>query len=38
MDRGKTTIVKILNKLMEMKLVEWTGTSKSDNKEKYILK
>ena len=37
-DRGKTTAVKILNKLMDMKLIEWIGTSKSDTKGNYILR
>lgn len=31
-NRGKTTAVKLLNGLQEKKLIEWTGTSKSDNK------
>lgn len=37
-DRGKTTAVKLLNKLLDLKLIEWTGTSKSDSKGKYIIK
>lgn len=37
-NRGKTTAVKLLNKLVEMDLIVWTGTSKFDNKGKYILK
>lgn len=37
-DRGKTTAVKLLNGLQEKKLIEWTGTSKSDNKGRYIIK
>lgn len=36
--RGKTTVVKLLNGLREKKLIEWTGTSKSDNKGRYIIK
>ena len=36
-DRGKTTAVKLLNKLIDMGLVVWTGTSKKDSKGKYIL-
>lgn len=36
--RGKTTAVKMLNKLVDMNLIVWTGTSKFDNKGKYILK
>lgn len=37
-NRGKTTAVKLLNKLVDMNLIVWTGTSKSDNKGKYIIK
>ena len=37
-DRDKTTAVKLLNKLMDMKLIEWIGTSKSDIKGNYILR
>lgn len=37
-NRGKTTAVKLLNKLVDMDLIVWTGTSKSDNKGKYIIK
>lgn len=37
-DRGKTTAVKLLNKLLNMHLIEWTGTSKNDSKGKYIMK
>lgn len=37
-NRGKTTAVKMLNKLMNMHLIEWTGTSKFDTKGKYIIK
>ena len=37
-NRGKTTAVKLLNKLVDMDLIIWTGTSKYDNKGKYILK
>lgn len=37
-NRGKTTAVKMLNKLVDMNLIVWTGTSKFDNKGKYILK
>ena len=36
-NRGKTTSVKMLNKLIDMKLIEWTGTSKSDKFGKYII-
>ena len=37
-NRGKTTAVKLLNKLIDMKLIEWTGTSKSDTKGNYIIR
>lgn len=37
-NRGKTTAVKLLNKLVDMNLIIWTGTSKFDNKGKYIIK
>lgn len=37
-NRGKTTAVKMLNKLVDKKLIVWTGTSKFDNKGKYIMK
>ncbi len=37
-NRGKTTAVKMLNKLVDMNLIEWTGTSKADNKGRYIMK
>lgn len=37
-NRGKTTAVKLLNRLVDMNLIVWTGTSKSDNKGKYIIK
>ena len=37
-NRGKTTAVKMLNKLKDLNLIEWTGTSKSDTKGKYIIK
>ena len=36
--RGKTTAVKLLNKLIDMNLIVWTGTSKSDTKGRYIIK
>ena len=29
-DRSKPTAVKFLNKMINLKLIEWTGTSKSD--------
>lgn len=37
-NRGKTTAVKLLNKLLDMKLIEWTGTSKTDTYGRYIIK
>ena len=37
-NRGKTTAVKMLNKLVDMNLIVWTGTSKADNKGRYIMK
>ena len=36
--RGKTTAVKLLNKLIEKDLIVWTGTDKSDTKGNYIMK
>lgn len=36
--RGKTTSVKILNKLINEELIVWNGTSKSDKYGKYIMK
>lgn len=37
-DRGKTTAVRLLNRLIDMNLIVWVGTSKFDNKGKYIMK
>ena len=37
-ERGKTTAIKLLNKLQEKDLIVWTGTSKSDRLGNYILK
>lgn len=37
-NRSKVTAVKLLNKLVELKLIEWTGTHKSDTKGRYIIK
>lgn len=37
-DKGKTTTIKVLNNLIELKLIVWTGTSKTDTSGKYILK
>ena len=37
-ERSKPTAVKLLNKLMDLKLIEWTGTSKSDTQGRYIIK
>ena len=36
--RSKPTAVKLLNKLIDLELIEWTGTSKSDTQGKYIIK
>ena len=36
--RSKPTAVKLLNKLIDLKLIEWTGTSKSDTQGKYIIR
>lgn len=36
--RGKTTTVKLLNRLLDMNLIEWTGTSKKDSYGRYIMK
>ena len=37
-ERGKTTSVKLLNKLIDEGLIVWTGTSKNDNFGKYIMR
>ncbi len=37
-ERGKTTAVKMLNKLIDMNLIVWVGTSKYDKQGKYIMK
>ena len=37
-NRGKTPAVKMLNKLVAMNLIVWTGTSKADKKGKYIIR
>ena len=37
-DRGKTSAVKVLNKLISLDLVSWTGTTQSDKFGKYIIK
>ena len=37
-NRSKPTAIKLLNKLIDLKLIEWTGTSKSDTKGRYIIK
>ena len=37
-NRGKTTAVKLLNKLIERDLIVWTGTDKADTKGNYIMK
>ena len=37
-NRSKPTAVKMLNKLIDMNLIKWTGTSKSDTQGRYIIK
>ncbi len=37
-NRSKPTAVKVLNRLIELELIEWTGTSKSDTQGRYIIK
>jgi len=37
-NRGKTTAVKLLNKLMDLDLIVWTGTSKKDSYGRYKMK
>lgn len=37
-NRSKPTAVKMLNKLIDMDLLVWNGTTKSDKKGKYIMK
>lgn len=37
-NRGKTTTIKLLNNLAELGLIEWTGSTKFDNKGRYIIK
>lgn len=37
-NRGKTTSVKLLNRLLDLDLIVWTGTSKKDTHGKYIMK
>ena len=36
--RGKTTAVKLLNKLVDYNLIVWTGTSKADHVGKYKMR
>ena len=36
--RSRTTAVNLLNRLVEKNLIIWTGTTKSDNYGKYIIK
>lgn len=36
--KGKTTAVKLLNKLIDLNLIVWDGTNKSDTHGKYIMK
>ena len=37
-DRGKTTAVKLLNRLISEGLIIWTGTSRSDTHGRYIIR
>ena len=37
-DRGKTTAVKLLNRLVDYDLIVWTGTTKKDSYGRYIIK
>ena len=37
-DRWKTTVVKLLNRLVEYGLIVWTGTAKKDSYGRYIIK
>ena len=37
-NRGKTTAVKLLNKLIELDLIVWTGTSKKDSYGRYKMR
>ena len=37
-NRGKTTAVKLLNKLIDLDLIVWTGTSKKDSYGRYKMK
>ena len=37
-NRGKTTAVKLLNKLIDLELIVWTGTSKKDSYGRYKMK
>lgn len=36
--RSKPTAVKLLNKLIDLKLIEWTGTSKTDPHGRYVIR
>ena len=36
--RSKTTTISLLNRLIDKKIIVWTGTSKKDKFGKYILK
>ncbi len=36
--RSKTTTVNLLNRLIDMKLIIWTGTNKNDSYGKYVIK
>ena len=37
-NRGKTTAVRLINNLMKLGLIDWTGTNKNDPKGRYIIK
>lgn len=37
-DRGRTTAVKLLNRLVDYDLIVWTGTTKKDSYGRYIIK
>ena len=37
-NRGKTTAVKLLNKLIDLNLIVWTGTSKKDSYGRYKMR
>ena len=37
-NRSKPTVIKLLNKLIDLNIIEWTGTSKNDPHGSYIIK